>query len=333
MTAGWVPVFDQSFKRVPASRLHEMYAAGFRVMAGYAGGGSSTKWLTVAEITTWLALGDDTAVAALFEIAGTEPIDNPASGDDHAKEARAAWRARGYPDAAGISPAVDENVTVAEARDQLTTYFGHWKAADTALPIPYVEKDAGAVLKAAGVSAGTFTPAAFSWDPDDTLTTPANAPAHVIWTQEHNGKALAGGVVDVGHIRTSAPIWWKEASAVTSPVDLSAKALGDITQIFIHAANRDTPDGRALGNALSNLQRGADGYTTPSPPSSAPGASFLKPQLDAITEAVAAIPGGGDVDEAALAAALAPLVAPLIAAEILAQLNLRQVDPPTAPAP
>ena len=211
MTDGWLPIFDQSFNRVPVTKLRNMYLAGYRVMAGYAGGGSSAKWLTRAEISAWRALGPDTGVLALFEVKGTEPIDNPTSGDDHAKEARAAWRVLGYPDAGTISPAVDENVTVAEARAQLTTYMGHWAVADTTHPLAYVEMDAGAVLFMAGVTIGTGTPAAFSWDNSGKLVTPANAPAHVLWTQEHNGQRLAGGIVDIGHIRTTAPIWWTTA--------------------------------------------------------------------------------------------------------------------------
>jgi hypothetical protein len=209
MVAGWVPVFDQSFTRVPVTRLHEMYEAGYRVMAGYRGGGTSDKWLTAKEIAAWFALGDDTGIAALFEIRGTEPIDNPASGISHALDARAAWRFMGYPDDCSISPAVDRNVTVTEARVQLTRYFRNWTVTDTALPIPYVEMDAGIILVTEGISAGTFTPAAYSWDSSNKLVVPSNAPEHVVWTQEHNGRNLAGGNVDIGHIRTTANIQWK----------------------------------------------------------------------------------------------------------------------------
>jgi len=205
---GWVKAFDQSRARVPVSRHKEMYDADFRVMAGYAGGGSSNKWTPTAEIVSWLSQGPDTGFAALFEIAGTEPIDNPASGSAHAVAARAAWRARGYPDACSIAPAVDEDVTPAQARTQLTQYFTAWKTGDTVLPMPYVEMDAGLILFNEGLSVGTFTPAAFDWDPSHTLVTPDNAPPHVIWTQEKNGQNLAGGIVDIGHIRESAPILW-----------------------------------------------------------------------------------------------------------------------------
>ena len=223
----WVPGFDQSFQRVPRSRLHEAYAAGYRVMAGYAGGGSSSKWLTPPEIATWHALGPDAGVAALFEVKGTEPIDNPTLGDDHARAARAAWRARGYPDDCTISPAVDRNVTIAQAREQLATYFRNWVAADTCKPLAYVEMDAGAVLFALGLTVGTFTPAAYSWDASGRLATPDNAPSHVLWTQEHNGRTLAGGNVDIGHIRTTAPIWW-----ATPQGDDMALTEADLNLIF-----------------------------------------------------------------------------------------------------
>lgn len=209
MTAGWVKVFDQSFQRVPIARLKEMYAGGFRVMAGYAGGGSSTKWLTTAEIKTWLGLGPDTGIFALFEGVGTEAINNPGLGDDNAKAARSAWRLRGYPDNASISPAVDRNISVAQAKAAITQYFTNWNNTDTCKPIPYIEKDGGAILFAEKLTAGTGTPAAFSWDPSDVLVTPDNAPSHVVWTQEHNGISMAGGDIDIGHIRLTAPIQWK----------------------------------------------------------------------------------------------------------------------------
>lgn len=189
-------------------------------MAGYAGGGSSSKWLTAKEISTWLALGSDTGIAALFEITGREPIDNPASGATHAKAARTAWRNLGYPDECSISPAVDEDVTATEAKAQLTQYFSNWVTTDTALPIPYVEMDAGAILYNEKITAGTFTPAAYDWDPSHTLVTPDNAPSHVVWTQEHNGQWLAGGNVDTGHIRVSANIQWKGKAMVDTDIEI-----------------------------------------------------------------------------------------------------------------
>src|SRR6185503_3851853 len=101
MTAGWVAAFDESFKRVPISRMDEAYTAGMRVLGGYAGGGSAGKQLPRTEVDAWLAR-PGTGVAGLFEIFGTEPIDNPSSGATHARAARAAWRALGYPDHAAI---------------------------------------------------------------------------------------------------------------------------------------------------------------------------------------------------------------------------------------
>jgi len=237
MVAGWVGAFDQSFTRVPVSRLHEMYAAGYRVMAGYRGGGTSDKWLTANEISTWLALGSDTGIAALFEIKGSEPIDDPLSGVLHARIARASWREVGYPDHRSIAPAVDENVTVAEARTQLTQYFSSWFHTDTAPPIPYVEMDAGEILFLERLTAGTFTPAAYGWDASNRLVTPNNAPSHVVWTQEHNGRNLDGGNVDVGHIRTTANIQWKDMADMELTSRLpNGKTVGDALVAVFSAA-------------------------------------------------------------------------------------------------
>jgi len=216
---GWVKAFDQSRSRVPISRHKEMYDLGFRVMAGYAGGGSPDKWTPTVEIQSWLSQGSDTGFAALFEITGTEPIDAPSSGLAHAQSARAAWRARGYPDDCSIAPAMDENVTIPQARVQLTQYFTLWKTWDTKPPLPYVEMDAGAVLFDEGLTVGTFTPAAYSWDPSGILVTPSNAPSHVLWTQEKNSQDVAGGNVDIGHIRVTAPIMWAIRGDVMEAID------------------------------------------------------------------------------------------------------------------
>ena len=222
MTAGWVGVFDQSFQRVPISVYPALYAEGYRVMAGYAGGGSSSKWLTEKEIKAWLALGKDTGIAALFEIGEGDAVNHPTLGDDHARAARKAWRALGYPDTSAICPAVDVNVTTTQGRGPVEDYFAAWKAADRAA-IAYVEADVGSILKSAGVSVGTMTPAAFAWNSPAVLYTPSNAPAHVLWTQEHNGqtklgKKVLGGVIDIGHIRTTAPIWWASSVHPSPPV-------------------------------------------------------------------------------------------------------------------
>lgn len=224
MATGWVRAFDQSYQRIPIARLDEIWASGYRVMGGYAGGGSSQKWLTTKEINEWLSFGPDAGIAALFEVTGTEPIDHPAWGVVHAKAARTAWRARGYPDSCSILPAVDQNVTITQARTELAEYFELWAKTDTKMAIPYVEMDAGAFLFNSGITAGTFTPAAFSWEPSNTLVTPDNAPSHVVWTQEHNGQNLAGGNIDIGHIRLTAPIQWR-SKEMTTVTDKDQEAL------------------------------------------------------------------------------------------------------------
>jgi hypothetical protein len=283
----WVKVFDQSFNRITDFRA--AYAAGFRVMAGYAGGGSSSKWLTSKEIDSWMAQGDDTGIAALFEVKGTEPIDNPASGITHAKEARAAWRAMGYPENASIGYAVDENVTQAQARAQLTTYFSGIVHVDTALPIPYVEADAGLILFNEGLSAGTFTPAAYSWDPSDTLITPNNAPSHVIWTQEHNGLSVYGGIIDIGHIRTTANIQWKDSAMTLSRAD---------AQTVINELKLDK-DWQALiwrvETMINNAAKVPNGPTVNEPNGIAAALTGIRNALTDLKNAVAMIPTNGDI--------------------------------------
>ncbi len=245
----WAKVFDQSFKRVPIKRLPEAYAAGFRGMAGYAGGGSSDKWLTAAEIAAWKACGPDTFVPPMFEIAGTEPVDYPSKGGAHARAARDAWSRLGCPTHVAIAPAVDENVGSTQWRGPLSTYFYNWKTADRT-PVVYVEADAGAFLHAGGLTAGTFTPAAWAWNSPAVLYTPDNAPAHVVWTQERNGQNLAGGDVDEGHIRTDAAcIWWlngeEPMGMVTVPTGYSSageqipseQALSSLMRYMIETRN------------------------------------------------------------------------------------------------
>jgi len=255
MTAGWVAALDESFKRVPISRMDEAYAAGMRVLAGYAGGGSAGKQLTRAEIDAWLSR-PGTGIPALFEIFGTEPIDNPSSGAAHARAARAAWRALGYPDHAAIYVAVDENVTIAEARAQLTEYFRAWAGADTCPPVAYVEADAGAILVAEGVTQGTFTPAAYAWNQPPVLYAPNNAPSHVLWTQEHNGQALYGGDLDIGHIRTTAPIWWADGRlGDTGVVDMDEASIA----AAVWAYKQPGGTGESLGGELTDLRIAASG--------------------------------------------------------------------------
>lgn len=246
----WVPYWDDSFDQ--AADLAAMYHDGFRVMAGYVAGGSSSKWSSAARIAKWLAQGPDTGFLPLFEAGGKEPVNSPSLGDNHAKAARAGARARGIPDRTAISPAVDLNVTMAQERADLLPYFRAWCAADTCKPIAYVEEDAGDLLHQQGVSAGTFTPAARLWNDNPVLYTPINAPAHVLVTQEHNGKKLAGGTVDIGHIRTSAPIWWRPAQPPEDDMgtvsDIEPAALDDIA-----SAVWNVPEGRRSRTMMQDI--------------------------------------------------------------------------------
>ena len=322
MTTGWVPIFDQSFRRVPISRLHEMYDDGFPVMAGYAGGGSSTKWLTAAEINAWFALGPDTGVLALFEGVGTEAINNPTLGDDNAKAARTAWRLRGYPDDCAISPAVDRNISVAQAKAAITQYFTNWNKADTCKPIPYIEKDGGAILFAEKLTAGTGTPAAFSWDPSDTLVTPDNAPSHVVWTQEHNSKAMAGGIVDIGHIRLTAPIQWKGKPVARTLSD------DDFAEIRTIVWSLTPPAGAGDGDVIPNNSPFVMDSPAHTPPGTNPttGAGFALGRIRTILEEMEATKPTGNIDIPTLANALAPLIAAHLDLSAIAVAVAQEID-------
>lgn len=264
MTFGtWVPAFDQSFQRVPIANYPSMYADGYRVMLGYVAGGTSGKWITQAEIEAWLAQGSDTGFGPLFEAKGTEPVDSPGSGTAHAKAARAGCRARGVPDGVVISPAMDENITVAQGSGPVAQYMKAWKDADTVPPLPYIELDVGAALVSAGLAVGVGVPAAYTWGPPNKLVTPANASSSVLWTQEHNGQNLHGGNVDIGHVRTDAPILWSDADMVLSPDDIKAiwaykapdgeTAIGKLQDIYLRAGSAANTQLPALAAAVSGL--------------------------------------------------------------------------------
>jgi hypothetical protein len=233
----WVPYWDDSFDQV--TDLASAYKAGYRVMAGYVAGGSSSKWSSAARIQAWFAQGPDTGFFPLFEGNGTEPIDSPSLGDNHAATARAAARARNIPDSVSISPAVDTNINQAQWTHEVAQYFSLWKGADTVPPVPYVEADAGSYLKSQGISCGTFTPAAYAWNVPAVLYTPSNAPSHVVCTQEHNGKKMFGGTADIGHIRTDAPcVWWNPEG---QNMDLTDDNLNDIADRVWARANITNP--------------------------------------------------------------------------------------------
>jgi hypothetical protein len=296
MTAGWVIAADQSFKRVPISRMQEAYDDGMRVLGGYAGGGSTDKWMPAAECRAWLDLADDTGVVALFEIEINRPISHPGAGDTDARAARVAWRARGYPDHASICPAVDTNVSPSVDRAALVQYFSEWAGADTAKPLPYIEADAGAMLHGLGLTAGTFTPAAWGWNNPAVLYTPANAPDHVVWTQEANGRIRYGADLDMGHIRTAAPIWWADGrtnGAIMTDVDLTPAAIAAVRDAILSAKIADRPAGEQTdtGLSLAWAARGAyfrSGYVA-------------NTGVAALAAAIAALAGDNDAVQAALA--------------------------------
>lgn len=218
MTDQWVPYWDDSFEQ---AELAAMHSAGYRVLAGYVAGGTSDKWSTAARVKQWLAYGD-TGFMPLFEGKGREPIDSPQLGDDHAKAARAGARARLVPDSVSISPAVDANVSMAQAQGNVATYMRLWKAVDTVPCTPYVEGDAGLYLYNEHLTLGTFVPAAWAWNDPAKLYTPANAASHMMATQEKNGVNMAHGNVDIGHVRIGARcVEW--SPAVKPPVTTGPK--------------------------------------------------------------------------------------------------------------
>jgi hypothetical protein len=299
VTTGWVRAFDDSFQRVPVKNYPAMYAAGFRVMAGYVAGGSSDKWITTSEIKAWFAQGDDTGLLPLFEAVGNEPVTSPGSGDDHARAARAGCRARDIPDTSVISPAMDRNVSMADARGPIKQYMQAWNSADTMPPLPYIELDAGAYLFAVGATSGTGTPAAYSWDPSNELVTPDNAPPHVMWTQEHNGVSDNGGNYDSGHARLTAPIYWKKVP----DMPLDATDLANISKAVWAAT---PPAGSGNGDVIPNDSPFVVDSPAHTPPgaNTTTGAAYAVGRIRTLTEAT--LPQLA-TDVAALQATLADL--------------------------
>lgn len=211
----WVPSWDDSFEQANLATMHK---AGYKVLAGYVAGGTADKWSSATRIKQWLAFGD-TGFMPLFEAGGKEPVTNPSLGDDHAKAARAGARARGIADSISISPAVDLDITMAQAKGAVATYLRLWHSADTVPATPYVEGDAGLYLFSAGLTDGTFVPAAWGWNDPAKLYTSANAASHMIALQEHNSKNIGGGNVDVGEVRLGAKcVWWAKPAPVKPPV-------------------------------------------------------------------------------------------------------------------
>lgn len=308
MTAGWVKAFDDSFG--PVTDLRAAYAAGFRVWCRYVGPGSDAKHWTAAQIAAWLACGPDTGVGFLAEGVGDEPLTDPAAGTTHAKSARLAMRALGIDPAKVLcSPAVDRNITKAQALGPVDRYMANWTAAYGGRPVAYVEVENGGRLVAAGVSAGTFVPAAYSWNESGELVTPANAPAHVVQTQEHNGVKAYGGTIDTGHIRLTAPhVYWNPKGVTTVARTLTDEDLQAIFE-YIGTGSAKQPtnykDGGkpiSLAAALTSVM----GHTLTAEQNAA-AARLSDAQLAALAGEIAAkvtVPAAGTVDVDALAAAV-----------------------------
>lgn len=217
----WLTIFDTTN---PPNKPPASWAA----VAGYRGS-SVWKTMSIAEVAIYHAAGR--GVAAMFEATGNEPVTNPSAGTAHARAARKAWGAAGYPAHCSIAYAVDRNITMAQAKGPVARYFELVKAADTALPIAYIENDGGEWLAERGLIAGSFIPAAWSWGSPEQLATPVNPPKHALWLQEHNGVSVAGASSDIGHILSTAPIWWPAATPTPSNPSGDEMTAADLAKI------------------------------------------------------------------------------------------------------
>lgn len=293
----WLPIFDTANAWPdPAA----MWARGFRVFAAYAGS-QSWKAVNSARLNQWRTVSHPFATAPMFESSGDEPINSPGSGTAHARAARAAWRGLGCPDSAAIAYAVDRDVTLAQIKGNVAKYFELVGKADTTLPIAYLENDGAEWLHERGLIAGGFIPAAYSWGDPAVLMTPGNAPSWVLWTQEHNATVEDGAQVDIGHIRTTAPIWWPKTllGDVGGPTMAgfdntdAATLLGYVDPFFgqsLHGLLKTTND---RAGAASNTQLPAIAATL---------AGLVKTEAAIAATLAAMTAGGTSVDTAALAA-------------------------------
>jgi hypothetical protein len=201
---------------------------------------------------------------------------------------------------------MDRNIDMAQARGPVAAYMRAWKATDAMPPLPYVELDAGAALYAAGLTVGTGTPAAYAWSSPAVLYTPDNAPTHVIWTQEHNGVRLHGGVIDIGHIRTDAPIMWATSSGASVPTtpteDDMPLTSADANTVW--AAPVPNGTGETMGVVMADLEaRTKDGTLLAAVTANTATLAGIVKSEAAIQATLAVITsGGGSVDTAALAA-------------------------------
>lgn len=229
MTAGWVDSWDDAWNQADLALMHKN---GYRVLAGYVAGGSTGKWSSKARIAQWLAFGD-TGFMPLFESSTGEAVQHPDMGDDDARVARAAARARGIPDSVAICPAVDLDISMAQAKGVVSAYMKAWGGADTVKPVPYVEADAGLWYYSEGISLGSFIPAAFGWSQPGLRYDASNAAAHMLSIQEHNGIDMNGGNVDIGQTRLGAHcVWWAKPAPPAPKPPTPPHAPGSRTLIY-----------------------------------------------------------------------------------------------------
>ncbi len=300
----WVKIFDASgsWPNDPAA----CWADGYRAIAGYAGA-QSWKTLTGARLAKWRTPAHPFAIAPMYESAGTEPIDSPSDGTSHARAARAAWRDLGIADDDAIAYAVDRNVSLTQIKGPVARYFELVGKTDTCLPIAYLENDGVEWLASRGLIAGGFIPAAFSWGNPARLAVPGDAPAHALWLQEHNGYALHGGSVDIGHILTTAPIWWPgtshpaEDDMALTPDDYKAIAAEVVKELLVADVDPSKPGTYTLGGAifvtlqrtglLNSLTPAAIATSVTGALATLPNSGWTQAQLAEVEQAVAAVFG------------------------------------------
>jgi len=107
-----------------------------------------------------------------------------------------------------------------------------------------------------------------------------------VWTQEHNGRKQAGGVIDAGHIRTDAPcVWWNPAGSQGSvPIageDMPLTTDDVHTILTAKSLPADTPT-MSLGTVVMDAQAKAR--------AAAAGVDALTGKVDALAAKIAALP-------------------------------------------
>jgi hypothetical protein len=139
------------------------------------------------------------------------------------------------------------------------------------------------------------------------LVTPANASQYTLWTQEHNGVALHGGDVDIGHIRDDAPIWWADTTGGT---DMALAASDANIVWYTKNLPSDTPT-MTPATALLSAKNAVDTANRKLDQVLAAQASLVASQagqdkaLASQTLAIQALASAGGVDAAPILAAIA----------------------------